>query len=302
MLQRMKKVFAILLVLVALVVVALAVALLIPSRSSVPVARTIPSPNGYETLLFASREVVGNPDGYSQMTEDELRVFISENSNALHIVRVALQQDSLVPWEMTLGYQSNHVVELPKFKMLTRLMAAEGRFAESEKRWMDAAGSYLAMLELGGTISRGGVIIDALVAVATETIALSELRVLTGSITNAADCRAICDRLSELDKDRPRWSEMAAFEEEWARQAYAGLQYRVAMIVTRKQTEASRKKTEEKYLLSQKRLREVMLEFATRAYELEQGARPASAVNLVPAYLKTVPLDPMTGQQLALPF
>ena len=44
--------------------------------------------------------------------------------------------------------------------------------------------------------------------------------------------------------------------------------------------------------------RRTMLSFAARAYELEHGKPPASAADLVPAYLKTIPQDPNTGTNM----
>ena len=42
------------------------------------------------------------------------------------------------------------------------------------------------------------------------------------------------------------------------------------------------------------------LELAARAYELEEGERPKSIADLVPAYLKAVPQDPLTGTNMVL--
>jgi len=37
-------------------------------------------------------------------------------------------------------------------------------------------------------------------------------------------------------------------------------------------------------------------------FELEKGRRPTGYADLVPAYLKTAPLDPTTGKEIAHPF
>jgi hypothetical protein len=41
------------------------------------------------------------------------------------------------------------------------------------------------------------------------------------------------------------------------------------------------------------------VDLAARAYELERGTPPKSFADLVPAYLKAVPHDPLTGTNLA---
>ena len=49
----------------------------------------------------------------------------------------------------------------------------------------------------------------------------------------------------------------------------------------------------------QTRTRLLLLQLATRAYELEKGEHPKSLADLVPAYLKAIPQDPLTGTNLA---
>jgi hypothetical protein len=48
----------------------------------------------------------------------------------------------------------------------------------------------------------------------------------------------------------------------------------------------------------QLKARRLMIDFASRAYELDKGHRPASAAELVPEYLKAVPKSPSTGKNL----
>jgi len=44
------------------------------------------------------------------------------------------------------------------------------------------------------------------------------------------------------------------------------------------------------------RTRRLLIQLATRAYELERGERPKNLNDLVPGYLKAVPRDPSTEQ------
>lgn len=44
----------------------------------------------------------------------------------------------------------------------------------------------------------------------------------------------------------------------------------------------------------------LLLGIAAHAYELEHGRPPATARDLVPHYVKSIPLDPATGQELPL--
>ena len=47
-------------------------------------------------------------------------------------------------------------------------------------------------------------------------------------------------------------------------------------------------------------LRRMRIHLAARAYELEHGKPPVAARDLVPQYLKSVPLDPATARELPL--
>ncbi len=44
-----------------------------------------------------------------------------------------------------------------------------------------------------------------------------------------------------------------------------------------------------------------MIQLASRAYALEEGAPPKTLADLVPAYLKAIPQDPFTGTNMAYP-
>jgi hypothetical protein len=44
--------------------------------------------------------------------------------------------------------------------------------------------------------------------------------------------------------------------------------------------------------------RQLMVAFAAHAYELEHQQKAGSLTDLVPAYLKTIPQDPLTGTNM----
>jgi hypothetical protein len=50
----------------------------------------------------------------------------------------------------------------------------------------------------------------------------------------------------------------------------------------------------------QKQTQRLAIACAARAYELDHGQKPKKAEDLVPGYLKTVPKDVATGQNLTL--
>jgi hypothetical protein len=42
-------------------------------------------------------------------------------------------------------------------------------------------------------------------------------------------------------------------------------------------------------------MHQLIIDLASRAYELDKGHRPANLADLVPDYLKAIPQDPFTG-------
>jgi hypothetical protein len=55
---------------------------------------------------------------------------------------------------------------------------------------------------------------------------------------------------------------------------------------------------EQRFKNQQSQTRHLMVDFASRAYELDKGHPPASLAVLVPAYLQAVPQDPLTGTNM----
>jgi len=59
-------------------------------------------------------------------------------------------------------------------------------------------------------------------------------------------------------------------------------------------------KGEERFNKQRMKLRQLTIDLAARAYELDKGKPPATVNDLVPDYLKTIPQDPLTGTNIVL--
>jgi hypothetical protein len=68
-----------------------------------------------------------------------------------------------------------------------------------------------------------------------------------------------------------------------------------------KSTRQSEQRAVAKVNTLQTRERVLLIQLASRAYELEKGERPKGLADLVPAYLKTIPQDPLTRTNVAFP-
>jgi hypothetical protein len=89
-------------------------------------------------------------------------------------------------------------------------------------------------------------------------------------------------------------------ERVWVRRAY-GLKGQLARVVNFKSIKLTEQRTVSKLTAQQTREQVLLIQLASRAYELEKGERPKTLGNLVPVYLKAIPQNPVTGTNMAYP-
>ena len=89
-------------------------------------------------------------------------------------------------------------------------------------------------------------------------------------------------------------------ERAWVRRAYPDIKYRWSELVESASFKKGIQKAEQKFKNQQSRTRQLLVDLAARAYELDKGRRPANLTDLVPDYLKAVPKDPASGKNLVL--
>jgi len=140
------------------------------------------------------------------------------------------------------------------------------------------------------------VIIQRLVGVACETIALRELSQLSDKL-DAKQCAEIARKLEQIDGADEPVAETIRNEDVFNRKTES-FQQKLVALAMREQLRAEREKATKKCESAISNRRRVMLTFAARAYELDHGKRAASVADLVPGYLKTIPQDPATGTNM----
>jgi hypothetical protein len=248
----------------------------------------MPQPNGYNDFLQAGTMLNPNQPNPGDLSNEQLRSWVADNAAALAVARVGLQRQCRVPLGYTINYITNRA-ELASWKRVAHAFVAEGKLAEREKRPADAARSYLDALHFGHECCRGGVIIDMLVGVACESLACHALRALVDALP-AAECRKAAQQLEALDAAAEPRSAFLTQERTWSRRVF-GWRGQLAAIVMRRSLELSRQQAAGKFDQQRRSERALMLDLATRAYELEHGAPPPSSNDLVPGYLKSLPRD-----------
>ncbi len=264
---------------------------------ALPPLPPLPNPNGYTDLVKAG-EMVSGTDNYEKMDQSQLRELVSKNAAALALAREALSNQCAVPLQFSTNYMEAHLEgELSGLKRLAQVLIAEGRLAEMENRPADAARSYLDAVHFANESARGGVLIDALVEIAIEHLGTSHLEELAPKL-NAATSRQVVTELEALDSQRQTWPNITLQEQTWSRRTFPELRNEFARILEHRILEADFQNAETKFNAQVRRTRQLMMDLAAHAYELEKGRPPVLVSNLVPDYLKTIPLDPLTGANL----
>jgi hypothetical protein len=249
-------------------------------------------------LVKAGKLVTADAGDYDKMDEAQLRELVGKNHKALSLTRSGLNNECRVSLQFSTNYLNIHFEELADLKKLTQAFVAEGRLAEMENRPNDAVKSYLDAIHTGIESGQGGILIDELVGIAIEARGTSSLQKLVNKL-GAASCRENAATLESLDAQRQTWADILQQENAWSRRTFSNLRYRWAeMTASGPAKKDVQNAVERKFKKQQADTRQLIIELASRAYQLEKGHPPASIADLVPDYLKAVPQDPVTSTNL----
>jgi len=261
-----------------------------------PPLAPLPNPNGYDFFLNAGKMAANNSRQAERMNEAQLRDLVEKNAKALSLSRAGFSNQCQVPLQYSVAYWDTHLEESGCLRRLARAFIAEGRLAEMENRNVDAAGSFLDIIHLSDKSAHGGLLIDELVAGDMGALGTTHLQKLVPRL-DARTCRETAATLQSLDSEAETWNTIMQQEKVW-RTVYARLQRRkISALEARLQKDLD-SSCELKFNWQKQQTRQLMVNLAVHAYELEKGHPPASIADLVPAYLKAVPQDPVTGTNL----
>ena len=269
-----------------------------PATPSAP--PPLPNPNGYTVLVQAASMVPGEIPDPAQASPDALKKFSADISETITEGRRGLDFQCRVPVEYSEAFLGRHMSDCAAIKKLARCFQVATVVAEREGRFSEAMRLGLDIIRSGQKGSQGGFIIDALVGIAVEAIGLGPLESLVNKL-DAGQCREALQALQTIEAESESAEEFLQTDHQYGR-AVAGWRYpvlRIAGYKSLKQVEANVRK---KIGTIDLRRRRLQIDLAARAFELEKGARPASLKDLVPAYLKSVPIDPETKTNMVYSF
>ena len=264
-----------------------------------PRIKALPNPNGYDFLVKAGAMISNNNTlNFNSASREQLRVMTAANAEALALARAGLSNECRVPLQYSQAYIENHMAfDLVGMKKLGQAFITEGKLAELENRTNDAVKSYLDTVHLANESARGGVVIDLLVGTAIEANGTSHLTNLVSSL-DSKTCRETATALESLDMQRQSWNEVMQQEHDWSRRTFTGIRYAIMRKLGSKSMDFTYAAAKQKNEKQPKIMRQLIIQFAARAYRLDQGHQPETLDDLVPDYLKTVPLDPITGKNM----
>lgn len=268
-------------------------------RPAKPVAVVLPSPNGYDDFIAAGKKLEGVD--LRRLSEIELRQFVRTNSATLRAGRNGLEKESRVPIKFV---ADSDFTGLSVVKYLGLGLEAEGRVAEWDGQTNRACLEYFDVVRLGVAGAKGGLLIHKLVGIASESIGITALRKASRGL-DAVEARELILKLQQLEAQEESIDTILDREEEWSR-VTSRFRERLANIIANRSLRPIRKMmgshlTKRVDTLTRGKA-DLLLQLAARAYELEHGAQPKNWSDLVPAYLKTIPLDPLTGNKLIFRF
>ena len=270
----------------------------------------IPDPNGYADVLAAGLMIQHAAIiGFAKLdvwTADgpALEPVVDASREALVKARQGLDR----PFQVPVVYDMNDITNRLMNESgairggLARALIASGRLAELHGRIDDAARDYRDVARLGNALSHHVPALPYLVSVAVESQGLRGIRDLRTKLSAEA-CRRLIDFLQDIDRKSEPVGEVIAREHQfmasnlgkmgtgawWAMSLSGTLGKEKRKVAASLQEPAHR-------LDASRRL--VLTDLAVRLYRLEHGDLPASLSDLVPSILKSVPIDPYSGNPL----
>ena len=269
---------------------------LIFMEEPMPSLPALPNPNGYDDLVKAGKMIKGDVWDYDTAGLEKLRGIVSTNAGTLALVRIALTNPCAVPLQFTKAFQTNRVEDLIGFKGLAQALVCEGKLAEKENHFDDAAKSYLDSVRLGNQITHGGLVIDELVGISAAWYGEMQLQDIVTNL-DAPSCRSAAATLETLAAGRQTWAATVQQEEASLRRTY-GWRWDWLKLIHYWTRQDNLQQAADRLKGFDQLEDRLLIELASRAYELENGKPPASAADLVPEYLKAIPKDPETGEDL----
>jgi len=274
------------------VVLACLIGMLVWSRLPSP-SQLLPQPNGYDDFVEAASRRLGFPPDAKTASTEELRQFVDRNRPVFDLVRTGLRRECRVD----LNKSTNYLIGT-SFTVIAQKFLVEGELALREAHQDDAIRTYIDLVRFGHESARGGLVIDRLRGLAYEKMGLGSIKELAGKL-EARPRQGVVQTLQEIEERAEVLDDLLRRDRRWTRQN-AGLRGRIWLVLNWNKVRQTEQKVVQSFKDMQNTRRQLMIDLAAGAYELNTGKRPVAVSELVPKYLKAVPVDAHTGVAIDL--
>lgn len=283
---------------IVLLVLAISVPMLLIYRE---LARPIPpkeaitaNPNGYDDLLRAADRLSNVLVPYAkEMTPAARTKFVANHQAALKQIRTGLSRECQVP----LSYTTDDL--FPGFsnvRQLARALDIEAEVATNEGRMSDAARIGVECMRLGNEVSRGGLLTHWLVGNSVESCGFHRIAEVRHSLS-AAECRRVVDAIDVIDSEREALSAIQQRDHGWTQHVF-GWRYTLARTVCA--LAGVEYETDPTWIdvRHEAGTRLLQTDLAILAFQLEHNRYPDRLDDLVPGFLRKIPVDPYCDEPL----
>ena len=255
-----------------------------------------PKPNGYEQIVIAARDIKPLPHDFENLSSTQIQQFARQNFPSIEKMRAAFPLDSSVTVEVKKDWQDRHEEDLSNLKRLAVALGLEAKIQLINGQTNNAARCEVDSICLAQRVNKGGILLDGITGLGMEIISSASLQSLLSQM-DASACRDAASRLEEIQSKREKPETIIATQKAWSARRFGLIDY-IGSILTRKSDAKRYAQFIERSHESAGRTQRVMLRLAARAYELDHHKPPANISDLIPVYLKSVPINPENGKEV----
>jgi len=278
---------------------------------------------GYGLLVAAGSSLTGTEifAADKEPSDGDTAEFLSANVEALELAREALRRDCTVPLKYESGFFEKQCEGYSPLRDLARSFALE---LNATVRLGDLARAIdigLNIFDLANAVRRGGLVVDSLVAVAIEGIAIDRIRGFRRRL-KADEATRLANELLRIDAEREpfegivardcRWEEAVETPEddtdflntEWPGADEDGIDQETGqavreMLQSFAELPDDHRRAFEKQIDDQNiaMMRLLALESGLIACHARNGVYPSDLTRLVPNCIAAIPTDPFTGAE-----
>ena len=261
----------------------------------------------YETLLEAARSLVDSQMLATSHTASDsaTRAYVAANGAQLEAARAALAAGCRVPLRFDESFFGDHCADWQPLRNLAQTFALEFQVAAADGDIAAAGQIGVNMLDLANAIRRDGLVIDLLVAVAVDQIAINLLRQIRAHL-EAADRETLIRDLDRIERDQEPAADIFARDQQW--EAVVGYQNEKLKDSPQSPPDSSeggltkeqRHKdalrimqiSQDQHVVALRRM--LVIDLALRCWHATNGAYPDDLGTLAFTFLSRVPDDPFT--------